>query len=162
MPYRINGCGTGLYGRRDPAADGSYVTTSFLCFLFVPIIPLRSYRIILTRKEPWLPFGNFSYVVLESRRPTLREVISAYARWTLFIGVGSSLFFICLTFFVEITLPLVHSPNDFMVMLLLTFLLILMSVPVVAVIQLRNALFRRAVRTATARATVSTAAPPRG
>ena len=43
--YTFNGVGTTLYGKRDPAPDGSYVATKWVVLVFVPIIPLASYRV---------------------------------------------------------------------------------------------------------------------
>ena len=45
MPYTLNGFGTKYYGRRDQAADGSYVTTLWITALYVPLLPLGSYRV---------------------------------------------------------------------------------------------------------------------
>ena len=43
--YRINGIGAGFYGSRDRAGDGSYVTTHCLSFAWLPVIPLRAFRV---------------------------------------------------------------------------------------------------------------------
>lgn len=43
--FRVNGFGVGLYGKRDPWPDGSYVTTLCVSALFVPVFPLKSYRV---------------------------------------------------------------------------------------------------------------------
>ena len=43
--FTLNGCGTGLYGKRDQAPDGSYVATYFICLLFIPVFPLKAYRV---------------------------------------------------------------------------------------------------------------------
>lgn len=45
MPYTLNGFGTKFYGKRDQAVDGSYITTKWLTALYVPVIPLGSYRV---------------------------------------------------------------------------------------------------------------------
>ena len=45
MPFTLNGIGTTYYGKRDHAADGSYVTTEWFVFVFLPIAPLGSYRV---------------------------------------------------------------------------------------------------------------------
>jgi hypothetical protein len=45
MPYTLNGCGTSYYGNRYPAEDGSYVTTLWVTALWVPLLPLGSYRV---------------------------------------------------------------------------------------------------------------------
>ena len=51
MPFTFNGCGTSYYGRRYPAEDGSYVTTSWVMGLWIPLVPLGSYRVRPTGKE---------------------------------------------------------------------------------------------------------------
>ncbi|HYO68355.1 MAG TPA: hypothetical protein VEU33_19970 [Archangium sp.] len=43
--FRINGCGVGLYGKRDEAPDGSYVATYFISLIFIPVFPLTAYRV---------------------------------------------------------------------------------------------------------------------
>ena len=51
MPYSVNGFGTTYYGHAEWRRDGSYITTEWIVFLFVPIIPLRSYRVKLVYGE---------------------------------------------------------------------------------------------------------------
>ncbi|MDR2407559.1 MAG: hypothetical protein LBE13_05555, partial [Bacteroidales bacterium] len=41
----INGIGTRLYGHADEQSDGTYTATKWVVFIFIPIIPLRSYRV---------------------------------------------------------------------------------------------------------------------
>ncbi len=41
----INGFGTRLVGRADERPDGTYVATLCLCALFIPVLPLASYRV---------------------------------------------------------------------------------------------------------------------
>jgi|SRR5882672_940106 len=50
MPYTFNGFGTKYYGRREPGDDGSYVTTLWITALYIPVLPLGSYRV--------LPYGQ--------------------------------------------------------------------------------------------------------
>jgi hypothetical protein len=50
MPFTFNGCGTSFYGKRYPAQDGSYVTTKWVTGLWVPLLPLGSYRVRPTGK----------------------------------------------------------------------------------------------------------------
>jgi hypothetical protein len=42
---RVNGIGTGFYGARDHANDGTYTTTHCFSVLWVPLIPLAAYRV---------------------------------------------------------------------------------------------------------------------
>jgi hypothetical protein len=51
VPFSINGCGTRYYGKQDKRQDGSYITTEWITFFFIPLIPLRSLRVKLIRKR---------------------------------------------------------------------------------------------------------------
>lgn len=44
--FTLNGVGTRLYGRADQRPDGSYVSTLCFCVLFIPVLPLTSYRVV--------------------------------------------------------------------------------------------------------------------
>ena len=46
MPQSGNGIGTGHYGHSAEAEDGSYITTTWVIFFFIPLVPLRSERIL--------------------------------------------------------------------------------------------------------------------
>jgi len=46
MPRSINGVGTHWYGHALPKADGSYVVTEWFTFLWIPLLPLGSKRIL--------------------------------------------------------------------------------------------------------------------
>jgi hypothetical protein len=46
MPGSFNGCGTRFYGNREIGEDGSYVTTEWITFVYIPLIPIRSFRIL--------------------------------------------------------------------------------------------------------------------
>lgn len=52
MARTLNGFGSAYYGRR-PLPDGSYITTKWFVFLFVPIFPVGSERVI----EASAPYG---------------------------------------------------------------------------------------------------------
>jgi hypothetical protein len=66
MPFTINGCGTRYYGKREQAADGSYIATEWITFIYVPLIPIRSYRV--------LPVGQGKNIIVHSsqRYQTMR------------------------------------------------------------------------------------------
>jgi hypothetical protein len=85
MPTRINGIGTTLPGARDFRADGTYTTTEWATVLYVPLVPLRGLRILPVHK-PGLQFlGSWKYHTIEESRPNLRQVLSVYGCWTLFM-----------------------------------------------------------------------------
>ena len=44
--FSINGIGTSLYGKSELESDGSYVATKWFVFIFLPIVPLGSYRVM--------------------------------------------------------------------------------------------------------------------
>ncbi len=45
MPSTLNGIGTKFYGQRDFSPDGSYITTEWFVFIYIPLIPLKSLRV---------------------------------------------------------------------------------------------------------------------
>jgi hypothetical protein len=51
MPYTFNGCGTRFYGSRDKGEDGSYVCTEWITFVYIPLIPIRSLRVLPTNAQ---------------------------------------------------------------------------------------------------------------
>ena len=51
MPFTYCGCGTTYYGCKDVGPDGSYVTTEWFVLWYVPLIPLRSYRVLPTKNS---------------------------------------------------------------------------------------------------------------
>jgi tetratricopeptide (TPR) repeat protein len=76
MPARINGIGTGYYGKRNHARAfgtcehckrgselSSYETREFFCIVFIPIIPLRRFQILnycsLCTRHRRMPFAEF-------------------------------------------------------------------------------------------------------
>ena len=58
MPYTFNGCGTRFYGQREQAEDGSYITTEWITFVYLPLLPIRSYR--------FLPVGKSTNIIIHS------------------------------------------------------------------------------------------------
>lgn len=71
--WTVNGCGTAMYGRRDYDEEtDTYVKTQCVCFLFIPLIALKSYRVADSGKGGWYFIG--------------REPLSAFARgWSIFL-----------------------------------------------------------------------------
>ncbi len=151
MPYRINGCGTGFYGRHEPAADGSYMTTNFFCVCYLPILPLCSYRVIPNPGNSWLPFSKNYDVVLEKRWPNPKQVISIYL-WAGLTGWAA------LYYFVELDPLLGTASRTWGV----PFFVLSVAIPFFGGLLLRRILLLRGGSSDTARAAVSTAAPQRG
>ena len=67
MPSSFNGTGTMYYGQRESGPDGSYVTTEWITVAWIPLIPLKSYRV--------LPNGDGkNFVVYQSKDYSVRQV----------------------------------------------------------------------------------------
>jgi tetratricopeptide (TPR) repeat protein len=57
--FTINGCGLRLYGHRDADAETkTYVMTYCLCFIFIPIVALRAYRVSNAGNGAWYFIGK--------------------------------------------------------------------------------------------------------
>lgn len=78
----INGFGTGIYGKRDFYADGSFLTTKWIIFFWLPIIPLRSMRLLpLGPRRASGSFGvgwSTEYAVFTETRPNSKQVLFVY------------------------------------------------------------------------------------
>lgn len=81
MPYRINGIGTIYIGARDFESDGTFLTTEWFTFIFVPVFPIRSHRV--------RPAGGNSYYLLQTTRPHPRQVLCAYGFTLLLVMEGA-------------------------------------------------------------------------
>lgn len=57
--FKVNGCGVGMYGRRDfDAATGTYLKTRCACLVFVPVLPLDTYRVADAQGGGWYFIGR--------------------------------------------------------------------------------------------------------
>lgn len=90
-----NGFGTTIYGKRDFLADGSFVTTKWVVFFWIPILPLSSMRVRLAKQaqppDHWLASlflalggvlafrSSANYLVYSKRRPVPQQVVYVYA-----------------------------------------------------------------------------------
>jgi hypothetical protein len=53
----VNGVGLRVYGSRDERPDGSYVTTRYVTFVYVPVLPLGAYRVV-RQGDGWIFLGR--------------------------------------------------------------------------------------------------------
>lgn len=92
MPFTINGFGTRLYGARDFLPNGSYVTTEWLVFFYVPVAPLRSQRILpsTSGNKSYIFYSSSRYLVLEKTRPNWQQVLLVYSWFAVVIGSVSA------------------------------------------------------------------------
>jgi hypothetical protein len=80
MAYTFRGIGAMNYGKRDFRADGTYVTTLWFVFLYLPVVPIQSKRIGPTGAVKYYGLGpRREFVVHEKMAPDLRQVLSVYA-----------------------------------------------------------------------------------
>jgi hypothetical protein len=50
MPLSFNGFGTKYYGHAEESESGSYTATEWIIILWLPVLPLRSWRVNRKRK----------------------------------------------------------------------------------------------------------------
>ena len=83
----MNGFGTTYYGE-DASPDGSLVTTEWLIVAFLPVLPLRSFRLARTPAgdENLVVYRSESYAVLERLRLRWLQVARVYA----FVGFAAA------------------------------------------------------------------------
>ena len=78
MPFSFNGIGTRYYGHSDVSDSGTYTATEWVVFLWLPILPLRSWRVSRRRRgiDTFL-FSDASFFV--KRLPlNVRQVVLGY------------------------------------------------------------------------------------
>jgi hypothetical protein len=68
MPSSFQGFGSEFYGQRHFARDGSYITTEWAIFAGIPVIPIRSLRIIPKGSES-IAFGFKDKYLVVSELP---------------------------------------------------------------------------------------------
>ncbi len=91
LAQTFNGFGTHLYGKRRFGADGSYITTLWVVFFWIPVVPLKSVHVIEAGPgtSTLSPGWSTSYRVLHKSRPDARQVVNVYAFMALlFIGAA--------------------------------------------------------------------------
>ncbi|SRR6266568_3659128 len=87
MPFTFNGIGTTYYGARDFLPDGTYTTTEWFTFIYVPVIPLQSLRLRPSdRSTNLVVYSSTQYFIYSKGRPNLKQVLSIYSWLAGFIG----------------------------------------------------------------------------
>ncbi len=88
MPFTINGIGTRLYGARGFLPNGSYITTEWLVFFYLPVVPLRSQRILPSTAggKHYALYSSSSYSVLEKTGLNWHQVLLVYSWFAVVIG----------------------------------------------------------------------------
>ena len=81
MPTSFQGIGATFCGQRDYQPDGSYITTEFIIFAGIPIMPLKSVRVRYggaTGIVFPVVHSEERYAVLATTRPNIKQVLSVY------------------------------------------------------------------------------------
>lgn len=82
MPSSFQGFGTGFVGQRDFWPDGSYVTTEWHIYFFVPLIPIRSVRVkagtLQTRSLYVIAGTRRDYLICDEQPVNLKQALSVY------------------------------------------------------------------------------------
>jgi hypothetical protein len=77
----FNGFGTAIYGKRDFRLDGSFVTTKWVVFFWIPLFPIRSMRLkALGDTRMAFPMGSSTqYQIYSEGKPHWKQVLYVYA-----------------------------------------------------------------------------------
>lgn len=95
-PRSLNGIGTTYYGATDRQDNGTFVTTLWIIFVGIPLIPLRSYRVNFMGGDDSLTQSTHNYEIVERVPLCLRQVIAA---WLKVIVIGIILVLLGILFF---------------------------------------------------------------
>ena len=90
LAQTFNGFGTKIYGKRDFELDGSFLTTKWVVFFWVPLVPLKSFRVRYKGSggASVLPGWSRQYLVLAEYRPHRPQLIAIYSFLFSFVACG--------------------------------------------------------------------------
>lgn len=71
MAFTFNGFGTIFYGEGDLRPDGSFITTEWVTAAYIPVIPLRSFRLARTT-------GGVNVVIFQSQSYAVFEKLPIF------------------------------------------------------------------------------------
>lgn len=91
MPFAFNGIGTKYYGQREALEDGSFVTTEWFVLMYIPIIPLGSFRVVPTGKSSNLLVYRSSQYLVKQVPINWRQVRNVYIVTVAIFGAISGL-----------------------------------------------------------------------
>jgi hypothetical protein len=76
----INGIGSMFIGKSDLRDDGSYLTTEWFCFLWLPMLPVCNYRVVKIAGRTLIPFllGSQQFDIKEKLPVRPRDVAWGY------------------------------------------------------------------------------------
>ena|ERR1035438_8013007 len=87
MAFTIHGIGMMVYGERDYWPDGSFVTTEWVVFAYLPIAPIISERISYTRNSDYATYDSNGFYVYETTPSNRKQVVGTYAWFASFLAL---------------------------------------------------------------------------
>ena len=78
MPGTWNGIGTTYYGAKDRYPDKSFATTEWFVVLSVPLIPIRSLRVMLIEKSTGFRRSSQRYLIIQKLPLDFQQVFATY------------------------------------------------------------------------------------
>jgi hypothetical protein len=105
MPHSVNGIGTAYYGKRDVRENGSYITTEWVIFLYLPIVPVASFRV--TPLPIFDPLAAREYYVTKASLYPLQVW-----KWHLLLGLATGFLGISYIFLKQPTISQVASADS--------------------------------------------------
>ncbi len=82
---RLNGVGTGMYGRSSPADDGTYIKTLAFSVFWVPVFPIAQYLVSDAEDKGWYFHGKVP--MSESAKGKRRGVLALAALAVLMVAI---------------------------------------------------------------------------
>jgi hypothetical protein len=81
-PSVYAGCGTVFYGASKRRTDGSFITTQWFTILYIPVVPIQSYRVTrlasATKNYGASITTTVNYAILEKFKLDLRQVLIVF------------------------------------------------------------------------------------
>jgi hypothetical protein len=81
-PRVFAGCGTKFMGADCRDADGSFITTLWFCFFYIPFIPIQSYRVVYsggnTLNQGAVITSVCYYEIVDKLRFHKKQIVQAY------------------------------------------------------------------------------------
>ncbi len=114
-PVRYIGCGTAFYGASKRQNDGSFISTVWFTFLYIPLLPIQSYRVSRggsrSSFQGYIISESTNFSVFESPGLFFPQVIRMYLFMVLYFFIIGFIFFnqkdadTGFTFLMTVTIP---------------------------------------------------------
>lgn len=135
MPHTISGFGTKYYGEADHRPDGSFIATEWITAAYIPLIPLRSLRLMRSGNPLENDFGHATFGVLEKVPLFWSQILRVYA---FLLGAGIWDAIMTWLFFCKFNLPGLFLPHRIEATLLLFMFVATLAIPFIIVWSIRR------------------------